>query len=163
MVEKGGPQFGQQFIKQIGFTLGIHFWITCVVLVSFLYAPGLHFWSPWLILASFSKLFGMFSVRFWRFMTCFGIKSRPFGNLEESIFGSLIKDLFFITFLESGRVDFRMVRFGRDMQKSAEISAKIIQAEFCNDSVLQWLKPTLYTQSSAEFSVSFVHTALRGD
>ena len=30
-----------------------------------------------------------------------------------------------------------MVNFGRDMQKSAEISAKILQAEFCSDSVLQ--------------------------
>ena len=67
-------------------------------------------------------------------MTCFWINSNPSGNLEESTFGSLIKDIFFITFLESGRVDFRMVSFGRDMQKSAEISAKILQAEFCSDS-----------------------------
>ena len=111
----------------------------------------------------FGELFGMFFVRFWRFMTCFWINSRPSCNLEESIFGSLIKDFFFITFLESGRVDFRMVSFGRDMQKSAEISAKILQAEFCSDSVLQWFKPTLYTQSSAELSVTFLHAALRGD
>ena len=80
----------------------------------------------------------MFSVRFWRFMTCFWINSRPSGNLEESIFGSLIKDLFFITFLESGRVDFRMVSFGRDMQKSQRFRPKFCRQssaviQFCSE------------------------------
>ena len=160
---KRGPNFGQQIIQKLGFTLVVNFWTTCVILVSFWCAPWLHFGSPWLLLASFWELFGVFFVHFWRCMTCFWINSNPSGNREESTFGSLIMDIFFITFLESGRVDFPMVSFGRDMQKSAEISAKILQAEFCSDSVLQWFMPTLYTQSSAAFSVSFLHTALRGD
>ena len=153
---KVGPKFGQKFIKKLGFTLGIHFWTTCVVLVSFLYAPGLHFGSPWLILASFWELFGVFFAHFWRCMTCFWINSRPSGNLEESIFGSLIKGIFLTAFLESGRVHFRMVTFGRDSP------AQIMHAEIRRDfgpsytgRVLQWFQPTLYTQSSAEFSVSF--------
>ena len=114
----------------------------------------------------------MFFVHFWRCMRCFWINSNPYGNLEESAVGPLIKDIFFITFLESGRVDFPMVSFGRDMQKSAEISAKILQAEFCSDSVLQWFMPTLYNtrralqhfrfhfciQRCAEISVEVLHS-----
>ena len=71
-------------------------------------------------------------------MTCFWINFRPSCNLEESIFGLLIKDIFFITFLESGRVDFRMVSFGRDMQKSQRLQPKFYRPsstviQFCSE------------------------------
>ena len=49
----------------------------------------------------------------------------------------VIEDIFFIAFLESGRGDLRMVSFGRDMQKPAEISHTILEVEFCSDTVLQ--------------------------
>ena len=129
---KRGPQFSQNFIKKLGFTPGIHFWTSCVVLVSFLYAPGLNLGNLGLILSPFWERFGMFFVRFWRFMALFWISSTPSRNLEESIFGSLITDLFFVTFFKSGRVDFRMVRFGRDIQKYVKTAAKLLQAEFCS-------------------------------
>ncbi len=64
---------------------------------------------------------------------------------------------FFITFSEFGRVHFQIVNFGRDspaeviMQKSAGIAAKIPEGEF---------QPALYSQSSAEFSVSFLRKEL---
>ena len=49
----------------------------------------------------------------------------------------VIEKVLFITFLESGRGDFRMVSFGWDMQKPAEISHTILEVEFCSDTVLQ--------------------------
>ena len=49
----------------------------------------------------------------------------------------VIEDISFITFLKSGRGDVRMVSFGRDMQKPAEISHTILEVEFCSDTVLQ--------------------------
>ena len=96
-------------------------------------------------------------------MTCFWINSRPFGNLEDStVFGSLIKGIFLIAFLESGKVHLRI--FGRD--SPAQIMHAEVPRDFARNStgkVLQLFQPTLYTQSSADFSVSFLQTALRGD
>ena len=103
-------------------------------------------------------------------MTCFWINSRPSCNLEESIFGSLIKDLFFITFLESGRVDFRMVSFGRDMQKSQRFRPKFCRQssaviQFCSDSCRRYTRRALQhfrfhfcIQRCAEISVEVLHS-----